>query len=124
MSAFESTGVRIVSGMNLVLLLSAAALWIWVVRAPAPVVPGRNREDVSLTVIGIAEAIRKAFGSHCIRRVVVEEIPGGVHLVVVEFMSGRSLEQVPIRSQSDWHAAEARMTWLYDLSYLTKGGTL
>ena len=112
------------SGMNLVLLLSAAALWIWVVRAPAPVVPGRNREDVSLTVIGVAEAIRKAFGSHCIRRVVVEEIPGGVHLVVVEFMSGRTLEQVPIRSQNDWHAVETRMTWLYDLSCLTKGGTL
>lgn len=109
------------SGVNLVLLLSAAVLWIWVAHARADVVSSRHREEVSLTVMGIAEAIRKSFGSHCIRRVVVEEIPGGVHLVLVEFMSGRSLGPVPIRSQSDWHAAEARMAWLYDMSCLTKG---
>jgi hypothetical protein len=107
--------------MNLVLLLSAAALWIWVARARADVVSGRNRGEVSLTVIGLDEAIRKSFGSHCIRRIVLEEIPGGVHLVLVEFVSGHSLEQVPIRSQSDWHAAEAQMTMLYDLPCLTEG---
>jgi hypothetical protein len=75
----------------------------------------RGREKVSVTVPGIEGAIEKSFPANCIRRALLEAIPGGVQLVLVEFKNGHFLEQVPIRSQDDWEVVEARMAMLYDL---------
>lgn len=71
--------------------------------------------EVSVTASGIEDAIRKSFPGNCIRRVLLEAIPGGVQLALVEFKNGHFIEQVPVRSQADWEAVEARMAMLYDL---------